>query len=49
MFKDGSQAWEARDFLVKQAECVEVVLEGKTTKGSGLQTHDPMDGKKVEL
>lgn len=35
MFKDGSQAWEARDFLIKQSTCKEVVLEGQTTKGLG--------------
>ncbi len=35
MFKDGSQAWEARDFLVKQPDCLEVVLEGQMTKGAG--------------
>lgn len=35
MFKDGSHAWEARDFLIKQSACKEVVLEGQTTKGLG--------------
>lgn len=35
MFKDGSQAWEARDFIAKQKDCLEVVLEGQVTKGAG--------------
>ncbi|KAI1720372.1 chaperone for wingless signaling and trafficking of LDL receptor domain-containing protein [Ditylenchus destructor] len=35
MFKDGSQAWESRDFLVQQKECKDVTLEGKTTQGLG--------------
>jgi len=35
MFKDGDQAWEARDFIAKQKDCLEVVLEGQITKGAG--------------
>uniref|UniRef100_A0A914D0C3 LDLR chaperone boca n=1 Tax=Acrobeloides nanus TaxID=290746 RepID=A0A914D0C3_9BILA len=35
MFKEGSQAWEARDFLLKQAECAEISLEGQSIKGPG--------------
>ena len=41
MFKEGSQAFEARDFIIKQKECLEVTLEGKSTVGAG--------GKKDEL
>jgi len=33
MFKDGSQAWESRDFILKQSECKEIVLEGQTLYG----------------
>ncbi|CAD5213133.1 unnamed protein product [Bursaphelenchus okinawaensis] len=35
MFKDGSRAWEGRDFLLKHKECKEVTLEGKTSEGAG--------------
>ncbi|CAD5217656.1 unnamed protein product [Bursaphelenchus xylophilus] len=35
MFKDGSRAWEGRDFLIKHKECKEVTLEGQTTNGAG--------------
>ncbi|XP_067012095.1 LDLR chaperone boca [Anabrus simplex] len=33
LFKDGSQAWEAKDFLVEQEKCKEVVIENKTYPG----------------
>uniref|UniRef100_A0A0N5A2A5 Mesoderm development candidate 2 n=1 Tax=Parastrongyloides trichosuri TaxID=131310 RepID=A0A0N5A2A5_PARTI len=33
MFNDGSQAFEAKDFILKQKECVEVLLEGQILKG----------------
>lgn len=35
MFSDGSRAWEARDVLLKQKECKDVTLEGKTMQGVG--------------
>lgn len=41
MFKEGSQAFEARDFIIKQKECLEITLEGKSLIGAG--------GKKDEL
>ncbi len=33
LFKDGSQAWEAKDFLLKQKEVLEVTLEGQVFPG----------------
>lgn len=41
MFKEGSQAFEARNFIIKQKECIEVTLEGKSMIGAG--------GKRDEL
>ncbi|KAF7633438.1 Brix domain-containing protein [Meloidogyne graminicola] len=35
LFKEGQQAWDARDFLVKQSECKEIQLEGRTIYGPG--------------
>lgn len=33
MFKDGSQAWEAKDFLIEQKELEEVTIENKPYYG----------------
>jgi hypothetical protein len=33
MFKDGSQAWIAKDFLVEQDNCLSVTLENKVYEG----------------
>ena len=33
MFKDGAQAWEAKDFLVEQQMCEEVTIENKAYAG----------------
>jgi len=35
LFRDGSRAWEGRDFLLKQPQCAEVTLEGSTSFGAG--------------
>lgn len=35
MFKDGSHAWEAKDFLVQQDRCKEVTIENKPYAGKG--------------
>lgn len=35
MFKDGSHAWEAKDFLVNQDRCKEVTIENKPYPGKG--------------
>lgn len=35
MFKDGSMAWDAKDFLVKQERCESVTIENKAYDGLG--------------
>ncbi|KAG4067683.1 hypothetical protein HA402_005455 [Bradysia odoriphaga] len=42
MFKDGAQAWEAKDFLVDQEKCESVTIENKVYNGKH-------SGKKDEL
>lgn len=59
MFKDGAQAWDAKEFLVQQERCEEVVIENKSyyginsTKGNAdKKTENPQrqtDSKKQEL
>ena len=33
MFRDGSQAWEAKNFLVEQDRCASVTIENKVYPG----------------
>ncbi|KAH9418337.1 Chaperone for wingless signaling and trafficking of LDL receptor [Dermatophagoides pteronyssinus] len=33
MFKDGSQAWDAKEFLIKQKRCKDVTIENKVYPG----------------
>ena len=33
MFKDGSQAWEAKDFLIEQERCKDVTIDNKVYEG----------------
>ena len=33
IFKDGSVAWEAKDFLIEQERCLEVTIEQKVYHG----------------
>lgn len=35
MFKDGSQSWEAKDFLIQQDRCESVSVENKVYPGKG--------------
>ena len=35
MLKDGSKAWEVKDFLVQQDRCEVVTIEGKDYPGKG--------------
>jgi len=35
MLKDGSQAWQVKDFLVEQDRCEVVTIEGKDYPGKG--------------
>lgn len=42
MFKDGSQAWDAKDFLVEQKECLSVTIESKVYHGKGSDVKDEL-------
>merc|ERR1711953_1646806 len=44
-FKDGSYAWEAKDFLIEQERVEDVQLEGKTFKGKFSEFPDKEDAK----
>ena len=33
LFKDGSQAWDAKEYLIEQERCKEVVIENKSYYG----------------
>lgn len=33
MYKDGAQAWEAKDYLVQQERCESVTIESKVYEG----------------
>jgi len=33
MYKDGSQAWDAKNFLIQQEDCVDVTIENQVYKG----------------
>lgn len=33
MYKDGSQAWDAKDFLIQQEDCVDVTIENQIYQG----------------
>ena len=33
MFRDGSQAWEAKNFLIEQERCESVTIENKVYPG----------------
>lgn len=35
MYKDGTQAWEAKDFLIEQDRCWSVTIENKDYYGKG--------------
>ena len=35
MLRDGSYAWEIKDFLVSQDRCADVTLEGQVYPGKG--------------
>lgn len=43
MFKDGAQAWEARDYLVEQERCESITIENKVYDGKGKATADAED------
>nr|XP_018902354.1 PREDICTED: LDLR chaperone boca [Bemisia tabaci] len=48
MFKDGSLAWDAKDFLIEQERCLEVTIENKSYPGK-YSAVEPEDTVKSEL
>ncbi|XP_026479057.1 LDLR chaperone boca-like [Ctenocephalides felis] len=42
MFKDGSQAWPAKDFLVEQERCKDVTIENKIYPGKYSSTKEEL-------
>lgn len=53
LLRDGSYAWEIKDFLVNQDRCAEVTLEGQMYPGKGGGSKEknktkPEKGKKKE-
>ena len=44
MFKDGSLAWEAKNFLIEQESCKEVTIENKSYPGK----HIKKESQKLE-
>ncbi|KAK9504085.1 hypothetical protein O3M35_010507 [Rhynocoris fuscipes] len=49
LFKDGSQAWDAKDFLVEQERCKEVMIESKAYPGKFAKKSSQDDPQKDEL
>lgn len=50
MFKDGAQAWDAKDFLIEQEGCKEVSIDNKVYDGAAKKKSQEDKGKaKVEL
>lgn len=47
LYKDGAQAWIAKDYLIEQPECESVTIESKVYQGK----HHPNKGtvEKTEL
>lgn len=45
MFKEGSQAWEAKDFLVEQERCLQVTIENKDYKGKHVKDTNSDESK----
>ncbi|XP_042331676.1 LRP chaperone MESD [Sceloporus undulatus] len=45
MLRDGSYAWEIKDFLVKQERCADVTLEGQVYPGKGGKGKDKETNK----
>ena len=39
MFRDGSQAWEAKNFLIEQERCESVTVENKVYPGKSSKSN----------
>lgn len=42
MFKDGSQAWDAKDYLIEQKQCKDVTIENKAYPGKYSSAHEEL-------
>lgn len=42
MFKDGAQAWKAKDFLIEQERCDTVTIESKVYHGKHSEKKDEL-------
>lgn len=40
LFKDGSQAWDAKDFLIDQERCESVTIENKVYDGKNVMKNE---------
>ncbi|KAK6632492.1 hypothetical protein RUM43_013259 [Polyplax serrata] len=49
MFKDGSLAWEAKNFLIAQEKCKEVTIENKSYPGKTTPNFEKSTSKNDEL
>ncbi|XP_071441230.1 LDLR chaperone boca [Hetaerina americana] len=49
MFKDGSQAWDAKEFLIQQERLKEVVIENKSYPGVHAEKESGPENLKSEL
>ena len=48
MIKDGSKAWEIKDFLVKQERCEQVSIENQVYPGKGKAKVTSRGARKVK-
>ncbi|XP_069498172.1 LRP chaperone MESD [Ambystoma mexicanum] len=49
MLRDGSYAWEIKDFLVKQERCADVTVEGQVYPGKGAETEKQNENDKNKV
>ncbi|CAK5075157.1 unnamed protein product [Meloidogyne enterolobii] len=49
LFKEGQQAWDARDFLIRQSECREIQLEGRKIPGPASSVYEAKMNNPDEL
>ncbi|XP_066492176.1 LRP chaperone MESD [Tiliqua scincoides] len=45
MLRDGSYAWEIKDFLINQERCLDVTVEGQVYPGKGAKGYDSAKNK----
>lgn len=49
MLRDGSMAWEVKDFLVSQDRCMEVTVEGQVFPGKAAKKDDAKHKQQNEV